>query len=131
MVKTSLTATLLLAALAALAAPLPAAEPALTVTSIGVGTGVADRELVGRSESFPADTGQLTCLTRVEGATAPTTVTHVWSRDGQETRRVELTVRTASWRTWSTKNVAPGRWTVRVLGPGGEEIGATSFAVGP
>jgi hypothetical protein len=103
----------------------------LALTSIAVGTGIANRELVGQAESFPADVGQLTCLTRVEGAPDETAVTHVWLLGEHEMRRVELAVKSSSWRTWSQKNVKPGSWTVKVLDAGGAEIGKVSFSVGP
>ena len=109
----------------------PSSGSTLTVAGIGVGTGVSDRELVGQAESFPAGVGQVTCLTRLDGAAGESAVTHVWSLGDKEMRRVELPLRSKSWRTWSQKNVKPGTWTVRVLDPAGVEIGKVSFTVGP
>lgn len=104
---------------------------ALSVSRIGVGTAVVDRELRGEAGSFPAEVGQVVCLTRVEGAGEPTRVTHVWLSGGEERRSIELDVRSSSWRTWSRKNVTPGEWTVRVLDADGVEISSASFTVGP
>ena len=93
-------------------------------------TAVESRACTGIAESFPADVASLSCLTRIEGGDG-TTVVHVWRLDGVEKRRVELPVRSASWRTWSQKNVTPGTWTVAVLDATGAEIATTSVVVGP
>ena len=108
----------------------PAAEGTLKVSEIAVCPRVEDRECPGAAESFPAGVGTLTCLTRVEGSAGQTTITHVWLKDGSEMRRIELPVRSSSWRTWSQKNVSAGSWTVKVLDASGNEIGSTSFTVG-
>jgi len=106
-------------------------EGVLRVSEIAICPQVENRQCLGAAESFPADTGILSCLTRVNGAAGEATITHVWIKDGSEMRRIDLPVRSASWRTWSQKNVTPGRWTVRVLDATGAEIGSTSFTVGP
>jgi hypothetical protein len=47
--------------------------------------------------------------------------------------RVDLPVRAASWRTWSSKKIPAhwaGEWKVVVVDESGAELGATSFLVG-
>ncbi len=106
------------------------AEGTLKVSEIAVCPRVENRECPDAASSFSAEVGTLTCLTRVEGSAGQTTVTHVWLKDGTEMRRVELPIRSSSWRTWSQKNVSAGSWMVKVLDASGNEIGSTSFTVG-
>jgi len=104
---------------------------ALEATRVVVGTGVENREPVGASATFPASAGELVCFSEVAGAGGQTEITHVWSQDGVERLRVNLAVRADRWRTWSRKRVSPGAWTVKVLGPQGQELGTASFTVTP
>jgi len=104
---------------------------ALEAKRVVVCTAVENREPVGASETFPAAAGELVCFSEVTGASGTAEVTHVWSKDGAELFRQTLPVRADRWRTWSRKRVSPGSWTVKVLGPAGEELGSASFTVGP
>lgn len=113
----------LLVALATSTAPAvaqtpPSGQAQIAVAESGVGTNVADRQLVGRDSTFSRDVGNLFYWTRLTGAQAGTTVEHVWSRDGTEVARVSLTVGGPNWRTWSSKNIATdwtGSWRVEVV----------------
>jgi hypothetical protein len=105
----------------------------LKVERIETGTGVAERKIVGSSNSFPANVASVYCLTHVTGAKGETSISHVWYQDDQERARVKLPVRSTSWRTWSSKKIPAywsGPWRVVVLDAAGREIGSTSFTVG-
>ncbi len=132
---------LLLAAvsLTAFAAPVAAATaeasgPETSVRLISVCRGI-DRETRapdGAAEAFPADVGRLWCFTRVTGAVDSTAVTHVWYHGGEVMARVELPVRSADWRTWSSKTILPGwtgDWEVKALDPDGVVLAAYPFRV--
>ena len=57
-------------------------------------------------------------------------VEHVWTRDGVEVARHVLPVGSdRRWRTWSQGSVKSGRYEVRVIGPDGTALSATSFEV--
>ena len=106
---------LLVAALLAVSAPVSAAG--LTVSEGVITTQVVDRAPVDAVEVFPASVGKLYCFTRVVGADEATTVTHVWYRGETEVARIQLPVKSADWRTWSSKTILPGwsgAWRVEV-----------------
>ncbi len=90
------------------------------------------RELVGETAAFSAGIERITCLTRLKGLEAPTSVTHVWYRDGKTMARVDLNVASSNWRTWSSKRLLPdwtGHWEVKVLDSDGRVLGAAGFDV--
>lgn len=110
-------------------------EPAqleVTEMAFGVDYDREARSLVGEAASFPAGTPVVYCRTRIVGAAEPTTVTHVWYRDGKTEAHVELTVGSSNWRTYSSKKLQPdwtGAWEVRVLDGAGNLIRTETFTV--
>lgn len=111
-----------------------AAGGTLEVAEMAFGTDLdrESRELVGEATSFPAGTATVYCRTRVVGAAEPTTITHVWYRDGKTMAHVELPVKSASWRTFSSKRLLPdwtGAWEVRVLDQAGNLLRSGTFTV--
>jgi hypothetical protein len=106
----------------------------LEVVTMAFGTDYdyAARALVGEAEVFPADVAVVWCQTRIDGATDPTTVTHVWHRDGKTMARVGLPVSSPSFRTVSSKKILPawtGRWEVTVLDAEGTILRSETFTV--
>ena len=85
---------------------------------------------VDRIESYRADFGKLYCFTRIVGAQEDTVITHVWYYQDDELARVPLPIRSADWRTYSSKRVLPqwaGEWRVVVLDEEGNEITTIPF----
>jgi hypothetical protein len=120
--------------LAAVAAVGQDAGQELSVPDMAFGTGYdyGTRSLLGEAVSFQAGVAAVWCRTRIVGATEPTTVTHVWYRDGKTMARVELRVTSPSFRTVSSKKMMPdwtGRWEVKVLDASGTILRAESFDV--
>jgi hypothetical protein len=106
----------------------------VSVASLGFGTDVdrTSRSLVGAAETFPADVDRVYCLTRIIGATTPTEIAHVWYHEGEMMARVDLSVGSADWRTYSSKAILPewqGSWEVTVLDATGNIIGSGSFTI--
>lgn len=106
----------------------------LTVAEIAIGSGYdrESRSLTGVGEVFPASTERLWCRTRITGASAPTTIAHVWYHRGQTVARVDLDVGSADWRTVSSKMLLPewtGPWEVRVVDADGNLLGSVSVTV--
>ncbi|MFQ6673684.1 MAG: DUF2914 domain-containing protein, partial [Fidelibacterota bacterium] len=84
------------------------AEEGLKISTIVVSRDVVDRVPVEAGSQFGEDVERLYCFTAVSNPGAPTTITHVWSREGEEVARVDLNVGTSpNWRTWSTKRILP------------------------
>ena len=87
---------------------------------VAVGTAVADRQLTGMAESFPADTEKLYCYMKITNA-ADMEVQHVWYKGDTEMSRVTLKVGGSPWRTWSSKTLgagAAGDWRCDVVQDG-------------
>ncbi len=113
-----------------LACPLYAV--AMTVDDVVITTLVSDRAPVDRVEIYPAQQGKLYCFTLIEGATTETSIDHVWLYQGREMARVSLPVRSAKWRTYSSKKMIPegkGEWEVRVVDSAGNELARGKFLV--
>lgn len=95
---------------------------------------VIDRTPVNAGNSFRASVGKLCCFTRITGAQEPTRITHVWYFGNTQWAWVTLKVRSASWRTYSSKVIQPhqvGSWHVDVLGPDGELLRTLEFEITP
>jgi hypothetical protein len=106
----------------------------LSVPDMAFGTGYdyQTRSLEGEGTTFAAGAQAIWCRTRIAGATEPTTVTHVWYRDGKTMARVQLAVTSPSYRTVSSKTMLPdwtGRWEVKVLDDAGTILRSESFTV--
>lgn len=124
----------ILSALAVLAAvPLRAEQgQGLTVPRAAICTSVRDREPVGEGSTFPPTVGRLYCYTRIQGATEPTHVTHVWFHGEREVHRMDLEVAGPSWRTWTYKTIPPewtGSWRVDIEDANGVIIYSIPFTI--
>jgi hypothetical protein len=106
--------------------------PALTVDQMVFCTGVENREPVGADTAFAASVGEVYCFTQISGAEDTTTVTHVWSLNGEEKASVNLSVRGKTWRTWSSKRIPvewDGTWRVEVKSADGNVLMSKEFVV--
>jgi hypothetical protein len=97
-------------------------------------TAVQDRAPSGIDTAFASTVENVVCFVRVVGAADTTSITHVWYHEGTEVGRVELAVKSGSWRTWSSKKIPPswqGAWRVDVLSPAGDVLRSASFVIKP
>jgi len=107
-----------------------AAGPA--VEEIAVCTAVENREPVAADTSFSADIATLYCFTKVTGAAADSSISHVWYYNDEEKARIKLSVRADAWRTWSSKQIAEdwtGNWRVDVESAAGTVLGSKAFVI--
>ena len=110
------------------------AAPGLSVEEMVFCTAVQDRVPSLPDTAFASTVENVYCFVKVVGAADTTAITQVWYFNDREMSRVELAVKSASWRTWSSKKILPewqGTWRVDVLAPGGEVLKSGSFAVKP
>ena len=115
----------------------PPVEPAQRVgvwvdVSFGTDIDKETRAVIGEGSTFPFDGVRIYCLTRIHGMSPPTSVTHVWYYEGKTMARVELSVGSENWRTWSFKTYKPewtGFWEVKVLDGDGLVLGSAGFEV--
>ena len=105
-----------------------AQTPRLSVARSGVGTDVADRELVGRSDSFAVST-RATFWTHVTGGRPGDMVRHVWFHENRTVGAVDLAVGSPSWRTYSRRPVTEGDWVVEVWDVAGRVLARHEFRV--
>jgi hypothetical protein len=95
---------------------------------------VVNLECVDAHANFPANVGKLYCLTKINGAKGASQITHVWYYGHTERARITLDIRSAGWRTFSSKIIQAhetGDWHIDVLGPDGEFIEVIQFEIGP
>ena len=95
---------------------------------------VEEASPVGVSSQFFNSTAKLYCFTKIAGASDTTSVFHVWYYDGREMARIELPVRSALWRTWSSKRMMDswdGRWKVAVTIQDGTVLSEKEFIYKP
>lgn len=94
-------------------------------------TSIVDRIPQGTDTVFTTGVDSVFCWSKITGLSGETTVTHVWLHNGNEVARVDLQVRSTSWRTWSQKKLGgrTGNWEVRVVDSAGNTLGATTFVV--
>lgn len=104
-----------------------------TVGDVFVAADISDKEPVGISEHFFADTEKLYCFSEILGADDAVTIHHKWLHEDKEVADVPLKVKSAKWRTWSSKTIGTGmtgNWRVQVTTDDGEVLEETSFVIG-
>lgn len=113
-------------------APLKTTKAGMSVEHPVVCTGVVDRIPQGASSSFSHSVGKLYFYTVVHGATRPTTVYHHWSWNGRQVAKMPVEVRSARWRTFSSKKIDPacvGSWQAKAVDADGNELVTVDFLV--
>ena len=93
---------------------------------------IENRAPIASASVFSDTVGQLFCFTKVVGATTETTIVHHWYLNGKLKASVTLPVRSASWRTWSSKKISPGDtgdWMVEVVTEDGNALESILFLV--
>lgn len=97
-------------------------------------SGIDEMAPVGVKSQFFSSIDRIFCFTKINGAVDTTSVSHVWYRGGKEMARVELPVKSASWRTWSSKQMLDswdGTWKVEVLDSDGAVAARKEFVYKP
>lgn len=106
-------------------APTPGGESGLVVARAAVAAGLDENEPVDAADSFPAGIKKLYCFSQIKGAHDSATVEHRWYWNDDLILTIPLDIRSANWRTYSTKNIYPGmtgEWMVAIVNTHGEEV---------
>jgi len=106
----------------------------IEVAAAAICRDIVDREPLDVGDTFEASVGKLHCFTRIVGAQNPIRITHVWYFGDTERARINLSVRSSSWRTRSSKRIQSheiGDWHVDVVGLGGEVLRTLYFEITP
>jgi transcriptional regulator with XRE-family HTH domain len=110
------------------------AEPAppagtIAITEFGVGSGVENRQLVGRGEAF-REGSTVWFWTRVVGGSRGDGIQHIWLHEGEQVGAIELEIGGSHWRTqsrWSLRAGSAGRWSVEARDAGGRLLARSEF----
>lgn len=106
-----------------------AANTALRIDHMAVGTAIDNRNLDGAAATFSMGVPRLYCWMHVSGATPPVTLKHVWLLNGQKIAEVTLPINHPEMRTWSSKMPQSGNWTVEATDESGTVLSSTTFTV--
>lgn len=123
---------LLLIVLCCLGQPVFAQAPDVLDVEAVVCRDVVDRNPVDSNTSFPNTVGKLYCFSKILGAKTPTRISHVWYYGNAERFRIALPVNSASWRTYSQKNILPeetGSWHVEILDASENKLEVINFQI--
>lgn len=107
----------------------PVPSPGMTIPDFGVGTGVVNRQLVGRSDRFAEGTS-VTFWTRVLDGQRGDVIEHVWLRDGRRVWTFQLNIGGPHWRTqsrYTLRQGSTGDWTVEARDRDGRLLARASF----
>ena len=109
-----------------------AAQENLVVSEFAIATSIEDRTPRGVSDTFPTTVSKLYAYTKINGAMGETTINHRWYYGETLLAEVSLDVRSASWRTYSSKNILPqwpGQWKVEVTNAQGTVLDSLQFTI--
>jgi len=93
---------------------------------------VVEREAVDVGTQFSNSVSRLFCFTKAVSSEIPTEVVHVWSYGDVERARVSLSVKAATWRTYSSKAIQSheiGPWRVDIMDTSGNLLETINFEI--
>ncbi|MFC1798894.1 DUF2914 domain-containing protein [Thermodesulfobacteriota bacterium] len=116
------------------AVPVVSAQEAnpIDVADAVICRGVANHKAVDPATRFSSSVGKLYCFSRLVGAKNATHITHVWYYGNVERARLSLPVKSADWRTFSTKKIRlreAGVWHVDILDASGNRLEVLNFHI--
>lgn len=97
----------------------------LSLETATFASNVQDLTPVNPSTTYPGTVGTIYFFTKVLGAHDPTTIYHNWYHNDEKVATVPLKVKSASWRTYSSKLIEPtetGTWVVEVTTENGTTL---------
>jgi hypothetical protein len=106
--------------------------PPITVEEAVIAPRVENLTPVGPDVSFDSGVGKLYCFTRINSGQPPAVIKHLWFQGDRMVMEVTLPVKSASWRTYSTKTILPsatGPWKVDVTSEDGTVLKTLSFTI--
>jgi len=106
-------------------------ESTLVLEDIQICSAIEDRQPSGVGTVFSDDLDKIYCFTKIVGASDTALVNHVWYMGDQQLVSVSLSVKSASWRTWSSKmlDMGLGKGHVEVVTEGGDVLGKADFEI--
>ncbi len=108
-----------------------AEESALVLEEVAICKAVEDRQPTGIGTIFTNDLDKIYCFTKIVGATDTISVNHVWYMGDQQVASVNLPIKSATWRTWSSKMIGTylGKGHVEIVSENGTVLGKADFEI--
>ncbi|HTN44044.1 MAG TPA: DUF2914 domain-containing protein [Nitrospiria bacterium] len=106
--------------------------PPITVEEAMIASRVENLTPVSPDVAFDASVGKLYCFTRIKSDRPPTLIKHLWFQGDRMVMEVTLPIKSASWRTYSTKTILPsatGPWKVDVTSEDGTVLKTLTFTI--
>jgi len=106
--------------------------PSLAIEEAVIASGVENLTPVRPGVSFDSGVGKLYCFTKIKSGQLPTVIKHLWFQGDKMVMEVTLQVKSASWRTYSTKTILPsagGPWKVDVTSEDGTVLKTLRFTI--
>ena len=102
----------------------------VVVRDMVVTHGIYDREPIDTADTFLSTDERAYVFLRINNDGPPASVTVQWIYNDVTHAEVNLNIGTSSgWRTWSSANLKPGLWRVRVVNNMGSTLGERDFFV--
>ncbi|MBI3597225.1 MAG: DUF2914 domain-containing protein [Nitrospirae bacterium] len=104
----------------------------ITVEEAVIAPRVENLTPINPDVSFDSSVGKLYCFTRIKSGRPPTVIKHLWFQGDRMVMEVTLSVKSASWRTYSTKTILPsaaGAWKVDVTSEDGTVLKTLNFTI--
>ncbi len=102
----------------------------VVVRDMVVTHGIYDREPIDTADTFLSTDERAYVFLRINNDGPPASVTVQWIYNDVTHAEVNLNIGTSSgWRTWSSANLKPGLWRVRVVNNMGSNLGERDFFV--
>lgn len=107
-------------------------DPVFVIKRMVVCENISNREPIGISETFSAQTEKVYCFLEAGQIEQDTSVTFVWYFEDREMARVQLPLEKGKrWRTYTSKKISglKGSWTVELLESSGIVLNTVTFQV--
>lgn len=106
-------------------------ESSVVMEEIAICSAVEDKQPQEAGTVFSDDLDKIYCFTKIVGASDTTLIKHVWYMGDNEVVSVDLPVKSASWRTWSSKllDMGLGKGHVEVVSKSGDVLGKADFEI--
>ncbi|MDO9513285.1 MAG: DUF2914 domain-containing protein [Elusimicrobiota bacterium] len=93
---------------------------------------ISDHQAVDAGTDFNKDIGILHCWSLIRTDNIPITIKHIWYFENKKISEIPLTVKSKSYRTFSSKKIPPdwtGQWRVDVVDDNNRIIQTAKFSV--
>jgi hypothetical protein len=93
---------------------------------------IEQHQPVGIDTVFVETVGTVYCFSKITGAADTVLISHVWYYNNEEKARVDLSIKSRTWRTWSSKRIMEdwqGKWRVDIIDMNGNILKSKQFFI--